>query len=179
MHNEIEVRFLDIDVKDLRKKLKSLDALFIGDWNQKRYIYDYKPAIQDKWIRLRTNGKETTLTLKEYHDSSIKGTKELEITVSDFKETDLILNKLGYKARSIQENKRIRYILDGVEIDIDTWPHLKPFVEFEGKNEKSIKKVVEKLGLNYDESTTKNVETIYFENGFSKEDLNELKMEEE
>ncbi len=175
MISEIEVRLLNIDEKDLIAKLTALNAKFVGNWLQKRYVYDFKPAIKNKWIRLRTNGEETTLAIKHYQSSEIGGTKELEITVDDFTKTDLILQELGYQARSVQENRRIRYILDDVEIDIDTWPHLKPYVEFEARNVDDIKKTMNKLQLDFAKTTTMDAQDIYLSQGFSEQDLNILK----
>ena len=174
MHTEIEERVLNIDEKDMISKLENLGATKVGEWMQKRYVYDFNPVLENKWIRLRTNGIESTLTIKEIKDYQIDGTKELEIIVDDFDKTNQILEELGYHPRSIQENKRIRYILDDVEIDIDTWPGINTFIEFEGKNEESIKKVVQKLGLTYELGTTLDVQSIYMSKGYAKEDLNNL-----
>lgn len=179
MKSEIEVRLLEVDKSELIKMLEALNAEFIGDWIQKRYVYDFNPKIKNKWIRLRTNGEETNLAIKYYQDSSVGGTKELEIKVDDFEKTNLILNELGYKHRSVQENGRVRYILDDVEIDIDSWPHLNTFVEFEGKSIDDIKKVMNKLNLDYKKTTTKDAFDIYLENGFTEEDMSNLKMEGE
>ena len=178
MKSEYEIRFLDIDKEGLINKLESLGASFIGDWLQKRYIYDFNPVLSNKWIRLRTNGEVNTLTIKEIINDKIDGTKELEIVVSDFEETNKILNQLGYHARSKQTNKRIRYILDDVEVDIDTWPGINTFVEFEGKDEESIKNIVKKIGMNYECGTTKDVQSIYLSHGFTLEDMNNLDFEE-
>ena len=134
MDSEYEIRFLDIDEDLIIKKLQEANATFIGNWLQKRYVYDFNPVLENKWIRLRTNGIESTLTIKEIKDYQIDGTKELEIIVDDFDKTNQILEELGYHPRSIQENKRIRYILDDVEIDIDTWPGIPTYVEVEGKS---------------------------------------------
>lgn len=178
MKREYEVRFLNIDSDELINKLQEKNAKFIGEWLQKRYVYDFIPKVDNKWIRLRTNGKESTLTIKEIIDSKIDGTKELEIVVSDFETTNKILEELGYQSRSIQENKRIRYILDDVEIDIDTWPGINTFVEFEGKDEESIRKISEKLDLNFEDSTTKDVQSIYLSLGYTLKDLNNLSFKE-
>lgn len=175
MNTEIEVRLLDIDKEDLISKLEKNNAKFIGDWLQIRYVYDFKPVDPHRWIRLRTNGITNTLTIKEVSDKSIEGTKELEIKVSSIEITDKILEKLGYTKRSIQENKRIRYILNDVEIDIDTWPHLNPYVEFEGNSVEEIKKVVELLELDYNKCITDNAQDIYMSLGYTQEDLNNLK----
>ena len=47
-----------------------------------------------------------------------------------------MLEEMGYKAHTYQENKRTRYMLDGVEFDIDSWPYIPTYLEIEGKNEK-------------------------------------------
>ena len=179
MNKEYEVRLLNIDKENFIKILKDNQAEYIGKWIQKRYIYDFKPVDENRWIRLRTNGEKTTLTIKEYHENSVSGVEELEIEVNDFDKTDLLLEKLGYIKRSIQENRRIRYILDTVEIDIDTWPGLNTYVEFEGKCEEDIMKVFNRLGLDYSMAVYDNVQDIYLSEGYTLEELNNLKLEEE
>jgi len=49
------------------------------------------------------------LTIKEIISDSIDGTKEIEVEVSDFEDTNLILEKMGYKFKSYQENKRTSF----------------------------------------------------------------------
>ena len=93
--------------------------------------------------------------------------------------TNLILEELGYKKRSVQENKRTRYILNDVEIDIDTWPYLKTFVEFESKNEEKIYDVLRLLDIDIKNTTTKIADDFYYDIGFTKEMLNDLRFKEE
>ena len=161
MKNEIEARLLNVDVEQFIKELRRNNAEFIGDWLQIRYCYDFNPVQENSWIRLRTNGKETTLTIKEIQNRNIDGTKESEIVVSDFKTTDEILNKLGYVVRSKQENRRIRFKLDNVEIDIDFWPKIPTYVEFEAESEEEIKKVCERLNIEFNDLVTLDVMSIY------------------
>ena len=78
MNTEYEVRILDIDVKEIKSKLDKL-AKFEWDHIQKRYVYDFIPKQDNKWIRLRTNGSKSTLTIKNLVTSEIDGTQELEI----------------------------------------------------------------------------------------------------
>ena len=174
MYLEYEVRVLDINKEEFIKKLESFNATYVNDYYQIRYVYDFNPVLSNKWIRLRTNGITTTLAVKEYRSKDIGGTKELEIEVSDLHKTDLILEELGYKKRSIQENKRTRYILDDVEIDIDTWPRLNTYVEFEGKNKEDVLKVIKKLGYTEDDITTMDAQDIYLSCGYTQDDLNDL-----
>ena len=176
---EIEARYLECDVEEIISKLKANGAKFIGDWLQIRNCYDFNPVKPNSWIRLRTTGKETTLTIKEINSSEIDGTKEWETKVDSFEVVDEMLNKMGYYARSKQENRRIRYILDGVEVDIDFWPLIPAYVEFEGESESAIIAVCEKLGISAENLTSLDVASIYQAYGFSKEQMNDLSLEEE
>ena len=161
MHTEIEERVLEVDKEKLIKKLEELKATFVGEWFQKRYVYDFNPVRENEWIRLRDTGKSVTLTYKNVEENSIDGTKELEIEVSSFEDTNQMLNILGYTRRAYQENKRIRYILNDVEIDIDSWPLIPTYVEFEGKDIESVKEVEKLLGIDEEKITCLNCQSIY------------------
>ena len=158
---EYEVRVLEIDKDVVQKKLEELGAILIGDYFQKRYVYDFKPVNPSKWIRLRTNGKKNTLTIKNVEKSTIDGTKELEVEVSDFDLTDEILNELGYMPRGIQENKRIQYDLNGVEVDIDTWQKIPTYLEIEGVSEQEVYDTLALLGIEESRVTSLDVQSIY------------------
>lgn len=160
---EYEVRVLDINKEEIQEKLKKLNAVLVEDVFQKRYVYDFKPAIPSKWIRLRTNGNKSTLTIKNIESSKIDGTKEIEIEVSDFDTTNEILRELGYNHRGIQENKRIKYDLNGVEVDIDTWPKIPTYLEIEGTSEAEVYNTLELLGIPKEKSTSLDVQSIYRE----------------
>lgn len=161
MKTEYEVRFLEIDVDKILEKLKEVGAKEIGDWKQIRKTYDLIHPQPNSWIRLRTNGEATTLTVKEIGTAKIDGTKEAEIVVDNFDETDLILTKIGLQARNYQENNRHQFRYKGAEIDIDTWPLLPTYLEIEGENEEMIKEVCKDLELDYAKSTTMDVTDIY------------------
>ncbi len=180
MKTEYEVRVLDIDVDALMKKIISLGGKLVGEYYQRRYIYDFNPVIKGKWIRLRTNGKETTLTIKNrFNDQKIDGTLELEEVVEDFDKTNLILNELGYKARSYQENKRVRYELNGVELDIDSWPMIPSYLEIEGSNVEEVEKYIKLLEVDNLVITSEGVDKVYARYNIDLESIEILKFEGE
>ena len=76
MHIEIEERILEIDKDKIIKKLEKLNAKKIGEWYQKRFVYDFTPKRENEWIRLRDTGKSITLTYKNVEKNTIDGTKE-------------------------------------------------------------------------------------------------------
>lgn len=90
MHTEYEGRVLGVDPKKMIQKLEKVGADFLWDQLQKCYVYDFYPKKEKKWIRLRMNGSDTTLTIKNIETSKIDGAKELEIKVSDFEKIHFI-----------------------------------------------------------------------------------------
>lgn len=179
MHTEYEVRVLEIDQKVIEQKLKDLGAEFKWDNVQRRYVYDFIPKIDGKWIRLRTNGDKTTLTIKNLVSSKIDGTQELEIEVDNFDRTNLILKELGYEAKGYQENRRIQYMLNGVEIDIDFWPMIPTYLEIEGPSEEAVYNTLETLGFDKSSATTRDVEGVYLDYGHNLEEIYDLRLEGE
>jgi len=158
---EIEGKVLDIDKADIKKKLQKLGANKVSDYFFKRYVFDVIPAAQDKWIRLRTDGIKTTLTVKCITDDSITGTEEWEMEVSSFEMALIMLKQIGIESRGYQENKRELYELDGVEIAIDEWPKIPPYIEIEASSEEKVHKTLELLGIDRKSLTGKNTEKIY------------------
>ena len=53
--------------------------------------------------------------------------------------------------------------MNGVEIDIDSWPMIPTYLEIEGNTEKEVIDVVEILGVNKSKLTALNCEDIYRE----------------
>lgn len=174
MKTEFEVKILNINVDEIVAKLNSLGAIKVGEKMQKRFVYDFKPKKLNSWVRLRTNGQKTTLTVKEIENDKIDGTKEIEIIVDDFDKTNLLLEKLGYIHKGHQENKRISYILDGVEIEIDFWPMIPPYLEVEGNSIQEVERMVKLLGYELSQTTSINSLEIYKENGIDIESIKEL-----
>ncbi len=179
MAKEREVTILNIDEKGFVSKLLNNGAVKKDEFLQRRYTYDFNPILPNKWIRLRTNGKKTTLTIKEIKDkTAIDGTMELETVVGDFDVMNDILKELGYRYRNYQENYRIIYSLDNVEISIDSWPLIPTYAEIEGKTNEDVVMALEKLGYTLDDATTLDVTSIYNEiYGIDLLKIKELKFE--
>ena len=163
MHTEFEARVLDINKELVIKKLEKLGAKKIAEFDYKRRVYNFNPPTDHKWIRLRTDGNKTTLTIKKIENLSIDGTKEMEIEVSNFEETNRMLEELGYKAHTYQENKRIRYMLNDVELDIDSWPYIPTYLEIEGKSEEAVKSMIKLLEVDKEKVTSLDVQGVFKE----------------
>lgn len=179
MKTEYEVRILDIDVKKIKAKLASVGAKKIVERNMRRYIYDLSKSSGgdcNKWIRLRNDGKKSSLTIKEIKHSGIDGTEELEIEVGDFDKTCHILKHMGFNPDTYQENRRISYKLGSAGLEIDSWPKIPPFLEIEAPSIKDIAEIVAKLGLKMSDTTTMPILKVYNEYGIDLHTIKELKL---
>ena len=151
-NKEIEVRFLEIHKENLLKTLKALGANDLGETLLNEIIF-YDPELRTlkdhQFIRLRTARGKTTLTYKHHKERTVDGAVEIEFGVSDAKSAEAFLEKIGFPAYRHQEKKRHTLTLDGVTIDIDTWPRIPTYVEVEGPSEQALKALAQKIGFDW------------------------------
>ena len=88
------------------------------------------------------------------------------------------LESLGYVYKSYQEKERITYVLDGYELDIDTWPGIPTYVEIEGKDEADLENILNKIGYTMKDTVSCTADEIYEMNGLSMFDKREIKFED-
>jgi adenylate cyclase class 2 len=50
---------------------------------------------------------------------------------------------------------------NGVEVTIDTWPGLAPFVEVEGKDEEEVRSISIELGFDFEKAIFGSIDLIY------------------
>ena len=99
--------------------------------------------------------------------------KEVMLQVDNFEEAKKFLTSIGCQEKAYQESKRELWKLDDVEITVDEWPFLEPFVEVEGNSEEAVKAVSKKIGFDYGKAKFCAVDTLYSEKyGIEKEQIN-------
>ncbi|MGI9339110.1 MAG: class IV adenylate cyclase [Psychrobacter sp.] len=163
MKTEIEVKFLNIDIDEMRDKLKAAGASREQPMRLMRRALIETPEMRDRdgFLRVRDEGDKTTLTFKQFTENSLTGAKEREIVVSDFSETIAILAECGLNHHTLQETRRETWRLDGVEIVIDEWPWISPYIEIEGDSAESVRAMADRLGFNWSEAVFGSVDVIY------------------
>ncbi len=153
MKTEFEIVFTDINKDEIIEKIKSLW------WVQtkkntlmKRVIFKHPWDSKGSYLRVRDEWDKITCTYKKQKPwkLDIYSIQELETIVWDFDIMVNIFRELGLKQKSYQETYReVWEINEEVEIMIDLWPGLKPYIELEAENEELVKKYSEKLWFNY------------------------------
>lgn len=178
-NTEYEAKILNINIAEVIERLEQLGAQKIKDYTFRRYVFDTIPQQANRWVRLRSDGDKTTLTVKQIESDEIDGTNEWEVDVSDIDMTLKILEKIGIEPRGYQENLRSEYRLDGVEISIDTWPQLDPYVEIEGSSKDDVIATADKLGYKEADLTSVNTEKLYLQIGIDLKKTAKLQFEKE
>jgi len=155
MQIEYEATYTNVKKDKIRQRLVKAGAQQIyPDFLQKRLVFSMPGTerLDKKWVRLRQEHDKITLSVKEVIAGKIEDQKESLFGIDNWDEARQFLLEIGCVEKSYQENKRELWKLDGVEITLDEWPFLEPFVEVEGKNEKSVRKVSEKIGFDYSQA---------------------------
>jgi predicted adenylyl cyclase CyaB len=151
---EIEAKFLNINRKELEKKLRKLGAKKIFDSLIEIKQFDYPNKALRKnnsFIRLRKiNGKKELTFKRILFAKGAKTARELNIEVSSFSETIEILKVLGLKEFLVGKKRRIRYKIKGTQFEFDKYlgkhKYIPEFLEIEG-TPAAIKKYQVLLGV--------------------------------
>lgn len=149
---EYEAKFINIDKGKIRKTLRVLGANLINpEFLQKRVVFNLPTGheIKGGWIRIRDEANKITMSLKVISGNKIEDQKEVYLIVNSFEEAEKFLMTIGCKKKSYQENKRELWRIKDVEITIDEWPFVEPFIEIESDSEDKVKEVAKNLGFNY------------------------------
>jgi adenylate cyclase class 2 len=182
---EIEVKFLDIDPEKIQEKLKDIGAERKGEYFQRWRVFDYPDWRLDKegaWLRLRDEGDgRITLSFKKRlgmknHGGTAndEGMEEVETQVNDFDKVVLIFEKIGFVEKHYAEKKRVRWMKDGVEFDIDTYPELNTYLEIEAPSWDKLNEAIGWLGLNPEDKKMFSANQVYALKGIKVADYKKL-----
>ena len=151
MKSEIEAKFVNVGIAYIRSKLESIGAILIQPMRDMQRVTIDTPDLKkkDAFVRIRNEGDKTTVTYKQFNSLTIDGVKEIEVTVSDFDDAVALFKEAGLVYGSLQESRRETWKLGEVEIVIDEWPWLNPYIEIEGPSEELVVSTSEKLGFNW------------------------------
>ena len=176
MYTEFEATFVNIKKSNILTQLKNAGAKLVRkEFLQKRVVFNLPTGheIKGGWLRVRDEGDKITMSLKIVNGDKIENQEEIQLTVDKFKNAVDLLESIGCEKKAFQESKRELWELGDVEVTIDEWPFLEPFVEIEGKSEEEVRAVAEKLGFDYKKAKFCDAGTLYSEKyGISEDSIN-------
>jgi adenylate cyclase class 2 len=174
MSKEFETKVLDIEFEEIEAKLIELGAEAEEEVLMRRWVFDIDPS-KDEWIRLRDNGRKSTITYKCKKGAGISETEEIEVEVLDFEVAAEILSKLKFANKYYQENKRKLFRLNGIEFTIDSWPKIPTYLEIEASSEEKVREGLVLLGLEGKDAGNLSVKDTYTRYGIDLHSFGELK----
>jgi len=148
---EIEVKILEINKKEVIKKLQKLGAKKVFEGEIEGIVYDTKDNRLHRnkiVLRLRKEGNEYVLATKQRlkMKSKAKIREEIELRFDNFENMQIILKQLGFLPKYFNKKHRITFVLGKVRFDIDSYKKIPTFLEIEAHSEKEIEKAVKLLG---------------------------------
>lgn len=174
MEKEIETRFLDVDKKKLIEKLLAYGAVDKGEQKLDETIFhaaDGSWLGKGKFVRLRKKGENITLTYKTNQQQQIDSAREIEFEVPDLKKCSDFLREVGLKPMRRAEKLRHTFRIGDVAVDIDTWPKIPVYAEFEGPSVESLKNACANLGLDWEKRFDGDAREVFRHYGYAMDEL--------
>ncbi|MBR6089471.1 MAG: class IV adenylate cyclase [Anaerolineaceae bacterium] len=165
-NHEIEVKFAISSVEELIPGITALGAKPEQPTQLERNLrWDDRNgtlSTTNQVLRLRDNGGTSVLTYKagRQNDQGLADREEIETVVTDFDNTCLILERLGYEIVFIYEKYRSIYSLNNTGLFVDHTP-IGDFIEIEGPDGDAIRASAELLGLNWEERIDKGYRALF------------------
>lgn len=165
MKTEFEIVFTKVNHGKIREKIISLWWKCVQKKTlMKRVVFDNPMIEKGSYVRVRDEWNKITCTYKEVSSdvSNINAVQELDTVIGDFNTMVDIFTKLWLKQKAYQETYRETWKINNeVEIMLDEWPGINPFIEVEWRNEEVVKKYVKKLWFDYNEWLFWSVDQVY------------------
>lgn len=163
MKTEIEVKFLNVEIDEIRDRLLGAGAQLEQPMRLMKRALIETPEMRARhaYLRIRDEGDKVTATYKQFTENSLTGANEREIVVSDFDETIAIFGEFGLTYHTFQESKRETWKLGEAEVVIDEWPWIAPYIEIEGDSEAIVTNAAKALGFDWTYAVFGSVDVIY------------------
>ncbi len=167
MAKEIELPVYGVDPDEVRKRIIEMGAKLLGKHQFRRFNFQIKEPLKGssneyytKWIRVRTDGSKSTVTLKEQKGKGIEGRLEYEVEVSDFEKAAEIVHRLiPHASVDYFENYREEYSLGEFTVEIDKFPMLEYSMEIEGPSKEGVESLYAKMEVKGEIEANKSVPT--------------------
>lgn len=150
MPTEYEAKFLNIDITNIKNKLRENGAKQVhGPVKFYRVIFKRCEETGDKpgFVRIRDEGNKITMTTKIFNDK--KFPEEVEVSINEsFEKGCEFLKAIGIEEKSYQETLREKWTHPLVhEITFDIVPGLPIYMEIDCTSEENLNKFVSLLEL--------------------------------
>ena len=163
MQTEIEAKFTDIDLEEMRMRLGQLGGLRVYPERTMRRVNFNHINGPRAWVRVRDEGDKVTMSYKQTFEDTLHGTKEINLVVDNFENAVELLEAVGLAGRIIQITKRELWTFNACDVTLDTWPWVPSFIEIEGPSEEAVRETARLLGCQWEQAMFGGVEAVYLQ----------------
>ncbi len=161
---EIEVKILEIDVKEIEEKLKKIGAEKVFEGEIVSIYFDFPGKLlekEGKILRLRQKGNLVILTYKELiSQDKAKIMDEYELEVDDFSSMKRIFEGVGLFPLYQFNKHRTTYKLNQAHFEIDKYPGIPAFLEIEAPDLNTIDEIVSELGFSREKVNSYSIKDV-------------------
>lgn len=150
---EVELKFLDIDVEDIKRKITEIWAVLKFDREMESCLlikewYSWWDSTKNL-LRVRKIGHKSVVTYKDpMLDSKMTSREEVEFETSDYWESVKLFQKMWFTIESINKKRRIHYELtDSIHFELDTLEWIPTYLEIETQSEDEMIEICKRLEL--------------------------------
>lgn len=166
---EVELKFLEIDIEETKQKLLELGAVLVYDTTIHSQSFNgngfHGSDSSQKYLRIRETDGKVTLTYKEpaVQDSLTTSRKEIEIELDNYEKGLELVSSLGLVPEEVFSKHRSHFELGTLHFEIDTVSGIPPYLEIETENEEEMSRACELLGLSITNGKKGTIFEIYKE----------------
>jgi adenylate cyclase class 2 len=164
---EVELKFIEIDVDETRKRLMRVGAKLVssGELKMTTFIkegFDRKDSTK-QCLRVRQEHNDVRVTYKTPACSTSKATsrQETELIVDDYNKAVALFEQLGFSSDDPFVKHREHYELGDWHYEIDTVPGIPTYLEVEAGSDEQLLEACSVLGLNFSEGKKGTIFEIY------------------
>jgi predicted adenylyl cyclase CyaB len=148
---EIELKFLEVDKRELVRRLLSKGAKLTFSGRMHALMFDYpdkRLRKQGTLIRLRKYGRNIQLTMKKkFSMKDVMAARETEFKISDMKAAETLLKGIGLVQTGETRKWRDSYKLGDAEYEFDTMEGIPTYLEIESDSLPKLRMAIREIGL--------------------------------
>jgi len=150
--NEIELKFLNINVQEVKEKLIKIWAKLKFDSNIEWYLFIkewFSTWSQSKLLRVRKVNDKVEVTFKWKIDKESKMTsrEEIEFISDNYENSIKLFERLWFQKVNPFKKHRLHYELWDIHFEIDTLWNIPTYLEIEVRKEQDMINICKKLDL--------------------------------
>lgn len=155
------LKILEVSLPDLQQKLSDLKMVVTINRAATRTLTFDHPMLrlrqEGKVLRLRQVGGKVFFSIKAGRNDMSKSPfhklQESEVVVDNFTKCFQLLESIGFSAFRYHEKYRTVYDLENIEVEVNEYPGIPPYIEIQADSSVGLAETVKKIGYEFNQSS--------------------------